>query len=154
MAIIPHATPQVKGLRQGGFNHLVATQSPVLPVARANDAERSIGAKTGLFNHAFVPLQHIQATMFRVFATKRLTLTNTVYQRIVTHNYLPFKLFSTLRKETVSFLPRLSSTTTPSRRILRTRPNLVLLPIPITGFIITPYRQMSSSNLNFFFSLG
>ena len=126
-----------RGLRQDRSDHFVASQGAKLSIVGLHHSVFTIRACTRPCDDTFVPLEDVEPPMLWVFATDALTLTNLLAKCYVTHNHFPFKLFSILRKDTVSFSPRLFSTTTPSLRILRTLPYLVLLPIPTTGFIVT-----------------
>jgi len=104
--IVARATRPVKGSRHRGVKHLVASQGTVLSILRADESVGTVRPKTRLLNHTLMPLQHVLIAMLRILATKRLTDSDGVAQRNVTHSNQPPKTsFSTCEKVTVTFFP-------------------------------------------------
>ena len=131
-----------RGLRQDRSDHFVASQGAELSIVGLHHGVFTVRPCAWTCDDTFVPFEDVEPPMLRILATDALTLTNLLAKCYVTHNQFPFKLFSILRRSTVDFSPRLFSTTTPSLRILRTLPYLVLLPIPTTGFIVTSWSSL------------
>ncbi len=105
MAIIPHATLSVKGLRQNSVYHLVASQSAELSIIGLYHSVLTVWPSARSVDDTFVPFEDVEPSMLWVLATNIATLTNQLTKCNITHSFFPFKLFSILRKETVSFAP-------------------------------------------------